>query len=173
MERIILVDEHDQPVGSEQKLRAHELGALHRAFSIFIFNKRGQLLLQQRATSKYHSGGLWTNTCCSHPRPGEPTDVSAHRRLGEEMGFDCPLEEMFTLVYKADVGGGLIEHEFLHVFAGTYNQDPQFNPDEADAFKWVSLDVLFDDVQRVPQKYTAWFRIILDKYEERIRSLRI
>lgn len=171
--RVVLVDEHDRMIGSEEKLRAHELGRLHRAFSIFVFNKEGALLLQRRAASKYHSGGLWTNTCCSHPRLDEPTEAAAHRRLREEMGFGCPLEKAFTFVYRADVGGGLVEHEFLHVYLGEYDGDPNLNPEEADAFKWISLDELFDDVRKHPEKYTAWFRIILEKHKDKIGSLRV
>src|SRR5437868_2002286 len=129
-QEVILVNKRDEPTGSMEKLAAHQQGLLHRAFSIFIFNDNGELLLQQRAIDKYHSGGLWTNTCCSHPQPGEETIVAAQRRLKEEMGFTTSIKKVFDFVYKAEFGNGLIEHEFDHVFAGNYNGEIEYNKDE-------------------------------------------
>ncbi len=136
-ELVVLVDENDKPVGTEEKLKAHQDGKLHRAFSVFIFNSQKQLLLQRRALSKYHSAGLWTNTCCSHPRPEESVLASAHRRLQEEMGFDCELKEIFNFKYKADFDNGLVEHEFDHVIIGYHDQNPISNPNEVDSYKWI------------------------------------
>ena len=159
---LILVDEQDRPIGQEEKLRAHELGLLHRAFSILVFNRAGELLLQQRAHGKYHCGGLWTNTCCSHPRISETTSDAAHRRLEEEMGFDCELEEVLEFIYKVDFPNGLTEHEYLHVFIGHYEGDPVINPEEANAFRWVAMDALRQDIAQDPEKYTYWFRLALE-----------
>lgn len=163
MEQVILVDINDRPTGSEEKLKAHELALLHRAFSVFIFNSKGELMLQRRALHKYHSPGLWTNTCCSHPRPGEETMQAAHRRLKEEMGFDCPLEWKFSFIYQAPFDNGLTEHEFDHVFFGSFKQDPIINPDEVAEWKWVSMEWLLQDVRTNPQDYTIWFKIALEQ----------
>jgi isopentenyl-diphosphate delta-isomerase len=163
MDRIILVDEKDREVGEGEKLEVHRKGLLHRAFSIFIFNSRGELLLQKRAEGKYHSGGLWTNTCCSHPRAGENLEDAAHRRLKEEMGFDCPLREAFSFVYKARFGNGLTEHELDHVFIGHYDRNPKPNPEEYEGWKWISLGELKEDVTKNPEKYTYWLRACLDR----------
>lgn len=167
MEQVILVDTNDNPMGSEEKIKAHELALLHRAFSVFVFNKKGELMLQRRALSKYHSPGLWTNTCCSHPRPGEETVDAAHRRLLEEMGFDCDLEWKFSFIYKAPFDNGLTEHEFDHVFFGTYDHEPFINRDEAEAWKWIKIDDLLADVKKNPSNYTVWFRIALEKMMEK------
>lgn len=164
---IILVDENDQPVGEEEKMRTHELGLLHRAFSIWIFNSNGELMLQQRALGKYHCGGLWTNTCCSHPFPNETTIDAAHRRLQEEMGFDCDLHEVMEFVYHVDFPNGLTEHEYLHVFIGTYDKDPVLNEEEASAFQWISIKALQDDIALNPRQYTYWSRLTLEKLIER------
>lgn len=166
MEQVILVDIHDIPLGTEEKLKAHELALLHRAFSVFVFNKSGELMLQRRALHKYHSPGLWTNTCCSHPRPGESTIDAAHRRLLEEMGFDCELDWKFSFIYKAPFDNGLTEHEFDHVFFGSFNHDPIINPEEVDSWKWIKMDDLMEDVKKNPEDYTVWFRIALEKMEE-------
>jgi isopentenyl-diphosphate delta-isomerase len=160
-EHIILVNEQDEPVGTEEKLKAHELGLLHRAFSIFIFNSKGELMLQQRALHKYHCGGLWTNTCCSHPRVGEGTAAAAHRRLQEEMGFDCELREVFSFVYKVPFTNGLTEHEFDHVFVGTYDADPVLNPEEAASWKWISPTNLQAAIAADPDSYTYWLKVAL------------
>jgi isopentenyl-diphosphate delta-isomerase len=163
-ERVILVDKDDQEIGTEEKLRAHRNGGkLHRAFSVFIFNSEGRMLLQRRAAGKYHCPGLWTNACCSHPRPGESSEAAAHRKLKQEMGFDVPLKGAFSFVYKADFSNGLTEHEFDYVFAGTFDGKPQMNPDEADAFKWVDIAKLKKDVAANPDKYTPWFRIVFER----------
>ena len=158
-EFVILVDEHDQPIGTEEKLAAHLQGKLHRAFSVFIFNRKNELMLQQRAANKYHTSNLWTNTCCSHPRPGEDTLAAAHRRLQEEMGFDCTLKHMFSFTYKAHFpSDNLFEHEFDHVFFGRFDETPILNPDEAQNFKWISLDALEHDMVKKPEAYTYWLK---------------
>lgn len=159
---LILVDAQDRPIGKEEKMRAHELGLLHRAFSILVFNAKGEIMLQQRARGKYHCGGLWTNTCCSHPRVGETTSAAAHRRLQEEMGFDCELEEVLEFIYKVDFPNGLTEHEYLHVFIGRYEGDPVINPEEADAFRWMPIRALTEDIAQDPERYTYWFRLALE-----------
>lgn len=164
---IILVDEHDQSIGEEEKMKAHELGLLHRAFSVWIFNKKGELMLQQRASEKYHCGGMWTNTCCSHPRPGETTIDAAHRRLMEEMGFDCELRETIEFIYEIDFPNGLTEHEYLHVFIGRYDENPILNPEEASDFKWISIDTLRKNIETDPNRYTYWSRLTLEKLIEK------
>lgn len=161
MNDIALVDTHGNETGSMEKLAAHEQGILHRAFSIFIFNDLDELLLQRRADSKYHSSGLWSNTCCSHPYPGEEVVVAAHRRLQEEMGFDCDLNEIFTFTYKAMVGNGLTEHEYDHVLAGHCNASPQTNPAEVQEWKWISLTTLSEEIQHFPDRYTHWLKLII------------
>lgn len=169
MEKIILVDEQDNQIGEIEKLPAHENGGqLHRAFSIFVFNSRGQLLLQERAKTKYHGGGWWTNTCCSHPRVGEKIEESVHRRLVEEMGFDCELKEEFSFIYKATCTNELTEWEFDHVFIGKWDGEVKPNPEEADSFKWVSKAEILKDVKENPDKYSPWFKIALNKVLERV-----
>lgn len=162
-EHVILVDPADRELGTAEKGEAHRAGDLHRAFSIFVFNLAGALLLQQRARTKYHSGGLWTNTCCGHPRPYEPIQEAVHRRLREEMGFDCHLKEIFSFTYKAQCDHNVFEHEYDHVFMGTHDGDPTPNPEEADDWKWTDLEELRTDVQMNPDRYTAWFRICIDR----------
>ena len=162
-ERVILVDPDDRQVGTAPKLAVHEDGRLHRAFSVFVFDSAGNTLLQQRAAAKYHSGGLWSNTCCGHPRPGEATGAAAHRRLREEMGFDCPLRPLLRFVYKRDLANGLIEHELDQVFVGQFDGTPVPNPHEVDDWRWVDLDVLLTDTIVNPQDYTVWFPIALAK----------
>src|SRR5215217_4115097 len=149
-EQVVLVDELDQPVGVERKLPAHQGGGkLHRAFSVFIVNREGKLLLQRRAAGKYHFGGLWTNACCSHPRPGQDVAAAAHARLREEFGFDAELSEAFSFVYRAeDPASGLTEHEFDHVFVGTFDGTPQPNPREIDGWEWVDPFELLADIER-------------------------
>ncbi|RLJ08892.1 MAG: isopentenyl-diphosphate delta-isomerase [Candidatus Aenigmatarchaeota archaeon] len=164
MEKVILVDEKDNEIGTEEKIKAHQNGGkLHRAFSIFIFNSQGQMLIHRRAAIKYHSPGLWTNACCSHPRPGESLKEAVHRRLKEEMGFDCELEESFSFIYKADVGNGLTEWEFDHVFTGRFDGEPEPNPKEVDDWKWMNIDELKKDIEQNPEKYTPWFRIAFER----------
>jgi isopentenyl-diphosphate delta-isomerase len=162
-ERVILVDEQDQPIGTMEKMEAHLSGLLHRAFSVFIFNSKGDLLLQQRALDKYHSPGLWTNTCCSHPRPAEDTLSAAHRRLYEEMGINSELKYGFHFTYKADFGNNLTEHEYDHVFFGLSDVLPQPNPAEVAAFKYLSLTDLEHDLKVNPDQYSAWLKICFNK----------
>lgn len=171
MENVILVDTNDTPVGQMEKLKAHLKGELHRALSILIFNSDGEVLLQQRAFSKYHTPGLWSNTCCSHPRPGEDSLEAATRRLHEEMGFTTPLIKSFDFIYKAHFDNGLIEHELDHVFFGTFDGEPVINPEEANDFKWVKLNILMEDMRSSPENYTVWFRIIMEKMAERFPEL--
>lgn len=165
-EMLILVDQHNNEICSEEKIEVHKLGKLHRAFSIFIFNSAGEMLLQQRASCKYHSGELWTNACCSHPRLGETIQQAAHRRLMEEMGFDCDLTKAFHFIYKAKLDNGLTEHEFDHVFIGKYDGEVNLNPNEAKAFKWVTIDSLKEDIKKHPEDYTVWFKIAFNKILE-------
>jgi isopentenyl-diphosphate Delta-isomerase len=162
-DHVVLVNADDQPQGTAGKLEAHREGWLHRAFSIFVFDSRDRLLLQRRAERKYHSGGLWSNTCCSHPRPNESLHEAVHRRLDEEMGFHCPLQPAFGFIYRADVGAGLIEHEFDHVFIGT--ADARVLPDEKEVSDWTWADpeTLTADVAARPERYTFWFRHVLDR----------
>lgn len=162
MEKLILIDENDNPTGEMEKMEAHEKGLLHRAFSIFIFHGN-KLLLQQRDISKYHSGGLWTNTCCGHPRPGEETETAAHRRLFEEMGFDCELKERFSFKYQTQLDADLTENEYDHVFFGTYDGLVNPDPKEAMDYKWVDWDELCSQVKQSPEQFTYWFKIALDK----------
>ncbi len=162
-EMLILVDEQDNEIGLMEKQEAHEKALLHRAFSILIFNKKGETLLQQRALTKYHSAGLWTNACCSHPRAGEITVHAAHRRLIEELGFDCQLELKHSFIYKAPFDNGLTEHEFDHVFFGDYNEVINFNPEEVAAVKWVTVPSLLADINNNPENYTVWFKMIVEE----------
>ncbi len=169
-EFVVLVDQDDQKLGLMEKQQAHVAGLLHRAFSVFVFNSRGELMIQQRAASKYHSPTLWTNTCCSHPRDNETYEQAAHRRLEEEMGFDCELEYKFNFIYKAHLENDLIEHELDHVFIGTFDDEPKLNPDEVMAYRWVELDDLKKDMEKNPQNYTAWFKIIFEHYVSYIEA---
>ena len=165
MEEVILVDEHDREVGTMEKLEAHQKGLLHRAFSILVFNSKGELMLQQRAIHKYHSGGLWTNTCCSHPRPGETAIDAGKRKLIQEMGFDCELTYSHKFIYKVELDNNLIEHEWDHVLVGYYNNKPEINTSEAMNWKFIALDALQKDVVENPQHYTQWFKMILQQPE--------
>jgi isopentenyl-diphosphate delta-isomerase len=161
-ESVILVDEHDTPLGSMEKLAAHRQGKLHRSLSVLIFDANHRLMMQRRALHKYHSGGLWTNTCCSHPRPEEETLAAAHRRLMEEMGFDCDLREVHAFEYKTYFANGLIEHEYDHVFVGESSAEPIVNPDEVMEWKWMSIPELRVDMQAHPDDYTFWLKYTLD-----------
>ena len=167
MEQVILVDVNDNPLGTMEKMEAHEKGVLHRAFSVFIFNRKGEMLLQQRAFSKYHSGGLWTNTCCSHPKEKETTLEAAHRRLMEEMGFDCDIKEVFDFIYKKELDQGLTEHELDHVFIGEYEGEVNFNPEEVNAYIYKPVQEVLNDVSGSPEKYTEWFKICLNEVVKR------
>ncbi|MEA3504867.1 MAG: isopentenyl-diphosphate Delta-isomerase [Bacteroidota bacterium] len=162
-EYVILVDENDNELGVQEKMAAHVEGALHRAFSVFVFNSDGDLIIQQRAFSKYHSPGKWANTCCSHPRKGEEVIEAAHRRLQEEMGFDTELKETFSFLYKADVGQGLIEHELDHVIIGRYDEKPNINLKEVASWKAVSMEDIREDIKLFPQQYAEWFKIVFEK----------
>ena len=163
-EKVILVDKNDNQVGLMPKLEAHEKGVLHRAFSIFIFNSNYELLLQKRASSKYHSGGLWTNTCCSHPREGEDILDAANRRLDEEMGIKTSLRKVYDFIYKAELDNQLTEHEFDHVFYGVFDKDPILNKDEAEDFKWVDMETLNNDIIKNEDNYTVWFKIAFEYF---------
>ncbi|MGZ3867228.1 MAG: isopentenyl-diphosphate Delta-isomerase [Bacteroidia bacterium] len=167
-EEVILVDENDQETGRMEKLRAHREGKLHRAISVFIFNRHGEFLLQKRAAGKYHSAGLWTNTCCSHPRAGEDTEAAAHRRLQEEMGLDCRLTHIFSFIYQAELDHGLSEHELDHVYVGLCNDLPKADPEEAEDWKYMKAEEIEKDIQRHPESYTVWFRLIFP----RVKNLR-
>lgn len=162
---VVLVDANDRPLGTADKLEAHAEGWLHRAFSIFVFDAHDRLLLQQRHAGKYHSGGLWSNTCCSHPYPGESLTDATQRRLVEEMGFTCTLDRKFGFTYRASVGGDLTEHEYDHVFVGRTLTTPDVmpHPDEVSDWRWVDPHALRDDVAARPERYTVWFRLVLDR----------
>lgn len=163
-EQVILVNEKDEKIGLMPKMEAHEKGVLHRAFSVFIFNDKNELMLQQRALHKYHSPGLWTNTCCSHQRDGETSIDAGVRRLNEEMGFTTPLRETTKFIYKAPFDNGLTEHEFDHILIGEYNDDPSINTNEVATWKWMALDDVKADIKKNPHEYTEWFKIIFDKF---------
>ena len=163
VEEVILVTAKDVPRGLMEKMEAHRKAELHRAFSVMIFNKKGELLLQQRALSKYHSPGKWTNACCSHPRKGETAIQAAHRRLNEENGFDTSLKEIFSFIYNAEFTNGLEEHEFDHVFVGQYDGEIKLNREEAESVKWVRVPDLIKDIALNPRNYTAWFKILMDR----------
>lgn len=163
MEKVILVDEADNDLGEMEKMEAHIKGVLHRAFSVFVLDANNRLLLQRRALEKYHSPGLWTNTCCSHPRTGELVGQAAHRRLQEEMGFDCSLDSVFTFIYQATFDNGLTEHELDHVLIGFSEEIPHPNPEEVCEYKWMPLPQIAIDTQAHPELYTVWFLIALNK----------
>lgn len=161
-DQVILVNEKDEPIGTMGKLEVHQKGLLHRAFSVFIFNDKGEMLLQRRALSKYHSAGLWTNTCCSHPQPNEDTLAAANRRLREEMGMKADLKPKTSFIYKTPFDNGLTEHELDHVFIGYTNTDPVINKEEVDSFKWMSLEAIKTEIKTNPNEFTSWFKIALD-----------
>lgn len=161
MEEVILVNENDEEIGLMEKMEAHRKGVLHRAFSILVFNSDGELLLQKRASSKYHSAELWTNTCCSHPRKGETIERAAARRLMEEMGMKCKLEVKGSFIYKAELEHGLIEHEYDYVLMGTSDDIPVINKSEADDYKYMSVTKLKEDLQKNPSSYTFWIAEII------------
>jgi len=165
-EQVILVDEKDNKIGLMPKMEAHEKALLHRAFSVFVFNDKNELMLQQRAAHKYHSPKLWTNTCCSHQRDGETNLQAGKRRLQEEMGFVTDLEEKTAFIYKAPFDNGLTEHEYDHVMIGYYSDKPIINKDEVASWKWMTLHAVKTDIEENPQIYTAWFKIIFEKFYE-------
>lgn len=170
VEKVILVNEKDEQIGLMEKIEAHEKALLHRAFSVFVFNENNELMIQQRAFSKYHSPGLWTNTCCSHQREGETNVEAGKRRLQEEMGFSTDLEDTISFIYKAPFDNGLTEHEFDHILIGNFEGEPKLNPDEVAAWKWVSLEDLKRDMKKNPHIYTEWFKIIFEKYYSSIQQ---
>jgi isopentenyl-diphosphate delta-isomerase len=157
-ESLILVDEDDLEIGTAEKIDAHQRALLHRAFSIIVWDSRGRQLIQKRASTKYHSGGLWTNACCGHPRPGEAVEAAAVRRLGEEMGFACPLERLGLVRYDAAFGNGLAEREIVHVFRGLYDGPIVANPAEAEGYQWCSLASIRADIAAMPDRFSVWFR---------------
>ncbi|KJD35849.1 isopentenyl-diphosphate delta-isomerase [Tamlana sedimentorum] len=167
-EKVILVNEQDEQIGLMGKMEAHEKALLHRAFSVFVFNDKHELMLQQRAFSKYHSPGLWTNTCCSHQREGESNIEAGKRRLFEEMGFVTELEETTSFIYKAPFDNGLTEHEYDHIMLGYFNDAPEINTDEVEAWKWMPLEAVKNDINLNPDTYTEWFKIIFEKFYKHI-----
>ena len=169
-ELVILVNENDEQIGLMPKMEAHEKAVLHRAFSVFFFNDKNELLLQQRAAHKYHSPLLWTNTCCSHQRNGESNIAAGKRRLKEEMGFECELKEVTSFIYKAPFDNGLTEHELDHILIGKYAENPKINIDEVANFKWMKLEDVKRDIAQNPAIYTAWFKIIFEKYYNFIKN---
>jgi len=168
-ELVILVNENDEQIGLMPKMEAHEKAVLHRAFSVFVFNNKNQLMLQQRAAHKYHSPLLWTNTCCSHQRDGESNIEAGVRRLDEEMGFTCDLEEKTSFIYKAPFDNGLTEHELDHVMVGYYNDNPKINKEEVESFKYMTVEEVKDDMALKPEIYTEWFKIIFEKFYDYIK----
>ncbi|MFZ9190033.1 MAG: isopentenyl-diphosphate Delta-isomerase [Schleiferiaceae bacterium] len=172
METVILVNSADEPIGRMEKLAAHERGLLHRAFSVFLFNERGETLLQQRAAGKYHSPLLWTNSCCSHQREGESNLEAATRRLGEELGVDSiklsNLRDSFHFIYRAEFDNGLTEHELDHVILGTYTGSFELNREEVEAIRWISMAELAHEMEAQPEHFTAWFQIIFREYQSHL-----
>lgn len=166
VENIIVVDKFDKEIGSIEKMEAHHKGILHRAFSILVFNKKNELLLQKRDKDKYHSPGLWTNTCCSHPRFGESLEQAVNRRLKEEMGFTCELKEVFSFIYKAELENKLTENEFDHVFMGIYDGEVEINKDEVEDYKWISIEEAKVDMENNPEQYTYWFKVLFHRAED-------
>lgn len=164
---IILVDIFDQPIGTGTKEEVHRLGLLHRAFSVLIVDQQNNMLLQQRAANKYHCPNLWTNACCSHPMPGEDVETAAHRRLQEELGFDCELTYIYHFLYRAEMENGLIEHEFDHVFIGLYDGVIQPNPDEVRDYQYLSVDLINHKIKEDPQSFTPWFLILMEKFNKK------
>lgn len=167
-QHVVLVNEQDEVIGSMEKLQAHQYGLLHRAFSVFLFNEAGEMLLQQRAEEKYHSPGQWTNACCSHPKIGETYLEAAKRRLQEELNLSADLDFSFSFIYKADVGGGLWEHELDHVFQGIYNDNIYPNSEEVMDVRWITMQDLQEEVASNPENFTEWFKIILDQYQKHL-----
>lgn len=172
-EQVILVNENDEPIGLMEKIEAHEKALLHRAFSVFILNNKNQIMLQQRAAGKYHSPSLWTNTCCSHQRKGETNIQAGKRRLQEEMGFSAELKELFSFIYKAPFDNGLTEHELDHVMIGYFNEQPAINTEEVENWKWMGIEEIKEDMQQHPEIYTAWFKIIFEKFYHFIEAQKI
>jgi isopentenyl-diphosphate Delta-isomerase len=165
-QEVILVNENNEPIGVMEKMEVHRRGLLHRAFSVFIFDGKGRMLLQKRAPSKYHGGNLWTNACCSHPRPGEAVKDAAERRLEEELGFSTGLSEIFSFTYRAAVENELVEYEFDHVFAGEYEGKIEADPGEICEYRYDSLEQIKEKMERHPEQFTSWFKIAFPKIEK-------
>ena len=172
-ENVVLVDSNNNKLGLMPKMEAHIKGVLHRAFSVIIFNNNGDIMLQKRARTKYHTPGLWSNTCCSHQRDNEDNITAGKRRLYEEMGFTTQLQNFDSFIYKVSFSNGLIEHEFDHILTGIYNGIPNLNKKEVDQWKWVSIDYLYHDINNNPDNYTAWFKIIINKYSESLKKWKL
>ncbi len=170
MEQVILVDENDMEVGAMEKIEAHKKGVLHRAFSVLLFNSKGEMLLQKRAKNKYHSGGLWSNACCSHPRPGENIEVAVKRRLFEELGVDVKTDFSHKFIYNISFPNNLVEHEYDHVFIGIFDGEPTVNSEEIEDWKYISSEELATEIKMNPEDYTHWFKIILSE-EIKVSSL--
>ena len=170
MQSVILVDEHDNALGSMEKMEAHREGKLHRAFSVFVFNGNNELLLQKRAVGKYHSEGLWTNTCCSHPSPGETVIEAANKRLLEEMGMQTFLSTLFHFTYFAELGNQLTEHELDHVLIGHSDDEPKLNPLEVSEYRWESLDAIKKEMEANPKQFTVWFKKIILEYQQQFKQ---
>lgn len=170
MDDVILVDAQDKQIGTMEKLEAHKQGKLHRAFSVFIFHPDGRMLLQRRAPNKHHSGGLWSNACCSHPRPGETILDAAHRRLREEMGFDCELNETHAFIYRTSFPNGLTEHEYDHVLTGISDELPTPDPKEVDDWMWLPVDDVRRELEKHQENYTYWLKIVFEEVMEKMRA---
>ena len=170
MEEVILVDENDNKIGTSEKIHAHKEAKLHRAFSVFVFNSNNELLLQKRSEEKYHCPSLWSNTCCSHPKPGESIEQAAHRRLKEEMGFDCELKEVFSFIYKVAFDNGLTEHELDHVFIGRYDGKVKPDENEVAAIRWADVKLLRKDMDENTGRYTYWLKLILERVFSQVKD---
>ncbi len=170
-EEVVLINSNDEAIGTMEKIQAHREGLLHRAFSVLILNDIGEMLIHQRAPEKYHSGGAWSNACCGHPRPGETSQQAAERRLHEEMGFTVPLKKLYHFTYRTDLGNGLTEHEFDHVYLGVYNDIPVPNPNEVAAWRYVSIDRLQQELKMQPEQFSFWFRLIMSEFPLRYTAL--
>lgn len=170
-EKVILVNKKDEQIGLSGKLEAHQTGALHRAISVFVFNSSGEMLLQKRAADKYHGAGLWSNACCTHPRDGETSENCAIRRLFEELGIDASVEKQFSFIYKAEVENGLIENEYDHVYFAIYNGEIKPDTTEVEDYTFVTLDKVFKDAEQQPEKYSIWFRLIIQKFRDHLTGM--